>query len=494
MKRKIYTIFNISSYLLIILGVILLIPIGVARLYGEEINIHYSFIIPSILSLLTGVILKISMKSKNLKLDITTSMIAVAIAWVVSSIIGALPLMLGLNVGFIDALFESVSGFTTTGITVLQGLEYMPKSLIFWRCLMQWLGGLGILTFFLLISTRFGVNLWQLFSAESHKINTSRPVPNIYKTIKILWSIYILFTFLEIILLVIFKMPLFEAVIHSFTSLSTGGFSNYDSSIGHYAQSGHPYFRQIEYIITFFMLLGGINFLIHYKVLTGDFKAPFKNVEVKEFMKIIFLFTFIILLGKSVVETDIFMNFESKFRKVLFQVVSIITTTGFGTEYIGSPFFPVIGKQLFLVLMLIGGCVGSTAGGIKVLRVVILKRLFKREVKKIYYPDHAVLPVTLERNIIDAQEIYRITALFFAWLFLIFVGAGITTLFSDLNAIQSLSGMFSAVGNIGPFYFSVEKMASLSPVIKITYIIGMLAGRLEILPLFILFSKKSWKS
>jgi len=492
--RKLYTITSITSYLLIVLGLILIIPLIMSYFLKEGDLIYRSFLLPALISVLTGTIIRFIFKNNKFKLDIITSMIAVSFCWIISSIIGAIPLAIGLNISFLDALFESVSGFTTTGITVLQGLEFMPKSLIFWRSMMQWLGGLGILTFFLLISTRFGGNLWQLFSAESHKINTSRPVPNIFKTIKILWGIYILFTGLEIILLIIFKMPLFDAVIHSFTSLSTGGFSNYDNSIGQYAINGHPYFRQIEYIIIFFMILGGINFLIHYKVLTGDFKAPFKNTEVKTFFKLILSFTILILLGKYLSDNNLLMNFESKFRTTLFQVVSVITTTGFGTEYIGSPFFPVIARQLFLVLMLIGGCVGSTSGGIKVLRVVILNRLFKREIKKIYYPNNAVLPVTLDKNIIDSEEIYRISALVFGWLLLIFIGAGITSLFSDLNSIQSLSGMFSAVGNIGPFYFTVEKMSNLAAIIKITYIIGMLAGRLEILPLFVILSRKSWRA
>ncbi|MFW5992367.1 MAG: TrkH family potassium uptake protein [Halanaerobiaceae bacterium] len=497
--NKIYSITGICSYLLLVLGTILFIPLIISFIYSEPYQIKMAFLLPAVLTMVTGILFKFIIRNKDINLNLTTSMIAVSIAWIFSSIIGAIPLIMGLELNFIDALFEAVSGFTTTGITVLQGLDTMPRSVIFWRSLMQWLGGLGILTFFLLVSSRFGGNLWQLFSAEGHKIDTSRPVPNIFKTVKILWGIYILFTAVEIILLLLFKVSFYEAVIHSFSTISTGGFSSYDRSIGQYAAAGHPYFRQIEYIIIFFMLLGGINFLIHFKVLTGNFRAPFNNTELKYFFRIILIFILLIIIGKAVTDSGVFWHnilngIEEKLRTILFQVVTLITSTGFITRDINSGFFPAIAKQLFIILMLIGGCVGSTSGGIKVLRIVLLNSLFKREIKKLYYPRHAVLPVTLDHNIIDTEEIYRVAALVTGWLFLIMIGAVITALFSDLDAFQSFSGMISAVGNMGPFYFSVEKMSSLSPVIKITYIIGMLAGRLEILPVFVLLSKKAWYS
>jgi trk system potassium uptake protein TrkH len=170
-----------------------------------------------------------------------------------------------------------------------------------------------------------------------------------------------------------------------------------------------------------------------------------------------------------------------------------MTTTGFGTEYIGSSFFPTIAKQIFIITMIVGGCVGSTAGGIKVLRLEVLKKLFKRELQKIYLPRNAVIPVKLEGIILEDNEVFRISALVFGWIYLIIIGAGITAVFSDLNAFQAFSGMASAVGNIGPFYFSVSKMASLSPIIKLTYAFGMLAGRLELIPIFILFNRRAWK-
>lgn len=420
-------------------------------------------------------------------------MLIVGLSWIFFSIIGGIPFIIGLDKSFIDAFFEAVSGFTTTGITVFQNLSTMPHSILIWRSLIQWFGGLGILTFFLFITFRSEGELWQLFTAESHKIDSSRPVPNVFRSIKILWLIYSLFTVFQIILLIAVQVTPFDALLHALTTLSTGGFSNYDASIAHYAISGHPYYKIIEYIIIFFMLLGGINFLIHYKVLRGEIKEVFTNFEMKYFWGILVTVLLLILTGKLFNQSLNLANLEVVFRKSLFQVVSVMTTTGYGTESLTSSFFPALTRQLFIFLMLIGGCVGSTAGGIKVIRFAILNKLFGREMKKFYLPKRAVMPLRVEKKLIPRDEIYKISALFFFWLLIILIGGIITALFSDLNALNSLSGMFSAMGNIGPFYFSVDKMVSLSPIIKLTYIFGMLAGRLEILPIFIIFTRKAWK-
>jgi len=420
-------------------------------------------------------------------------MLMCATSWIAISLIGGIPFCIGLGKSFIDGFFEAVSGFTTTGITVFTGLDAMPLSIIFWRSLIQWLGGLGILTFFLFVTFNSEGEVWQLFAAEGHKINASRPFPNVFKTVKILWLIYGFFTLLEAGLLYFLGLSSFDAITHSMTSLSTGGFSGYDASIGHFHSAGYENFRVIEYVITFFMLLGGTNFLVHYKFLSGDLKIPYKDTETRNYLLIIMVFVSIIILGIYSSTLPVFSRFEEVFRKTLFQVISVITTTGFGTQDIGSPFFPAIAKQLFLVLMVIGGCVGSTSGGIKVIRATILSRLFKRELKRISYPEKAIIPVSIDKNIISENEIYRVAGLFFAWLLIIFIGSGIAALFSDLTAFEAFSGMTSAVGNIGPFYFSVDKMASLSPIIKLTFIFGMLAGRLEILPVVVLFSRKAWK-
>ncbi len=490
---RLRSIIKLSSSLLFLLAGLLMVPLLFAWGYKESLLVYQSFIYAAIIALAIGLLFKFITLRFKAKVDLATSMILCTFAWLIISFIGSIPFMIGLNKSFIDALFESVSGFTTTGITVFEGLDEMSYAILFWRSLIQWLGGLGILTFFLFVTTTSEGDIWQLFSAEGHKINSSRPVPNVYRTIRYFWAIYGGYTFAEMLILKLLGLNWFEAFIHSLTTLSTGGFSNHDASIAYYQMAGYANYIWIEYTITFFMFLGGVNFLVHYKMLREDKLALFRDVEAKAYMKTILTFSLVTILGIVMLRGLPLKDLEMSIRKILFQMVSVMTTTGFGTEDIGSVFFPAITKQLFIVLMIVGGCVGSTSGGIKVLRVMVLNKLLKREVVKLNLPQKAVLPTTVDGIIVGHEEILRISALIFGWILLIVIGSGITALFSDLGPWEAFSGMASAVGNIGPFYFSVAKMATLSWVIKLTFIIGMLAGRLELLPIYILLIRRTWK-
>ncbi len=473
-------------------GIFFIVPILFAIFSGEKKQIT-CFLIPAVLSILLGFLFIKFFKEG--KIYFIESLLICGVSWIILAVFAGLPFSLSAGKSFIDGYFEAVSGLTTTGITIFTNIESLSKSLILWRSMIQWFGGLGILTLFLAITFKSNNAYFRLFSAESHKIDSSRPTPSIFKTVLILWGIYGLFTMIEIILLKTFGMNLFDAINHSLTTLSTGGFSPYDSSIQHFKQAGYHFYKEIEYIITFFMFLGGINFLLHYKALTGKLKSVFQDIEFRAFTFIIGASVFLILLNHYIsISSFSFNNLENDFRHTLFTVVSISTTTGFGTVDINSGFFPALAKQIILILMLIGGSVGSTAGGVKVLRITVLFKLFKKEIQRLRLPKKAISKLVINKRIFPVNEIKRIGALFFGWLLLIFIGGMITALFSDLNAWQSFSGMFSAVGNIGPFYFSVEKMSKLPDIIKLTYIFGMLAGRLEILPVLLIFSKKAWKN
>ncbi len=490
---RLQTIMKLLSSLLYILAILLLLPLIIAAIYGEGVLIYQGFIASSLITAIIASIFKLLTIRHKVKMTLSTSMIFCYSSWLLISVLGSLPFLIILNVSMIDGFFEAVSGFTTTGITVFQGLDVMSHAVLFWRSLIQWVGGLGILTFFLFVTASGEGDMWQLFSAEGHKISSSRPVPNVYRTIRWFWIIYGGYTFAEIIILKLLGLSFYDAIIHSFTTLSTGGFSNHDASIAYYEIAGYANYIWIEYTFIFFMILGGVNFLVHYRMLKKSPMVFFKDIETKVFMRIIALFSLLTILGIILLRGIQLNEIEVTIRKTLFQIVSVITTTGYGTENIGGAFFPAVAKQLFIILMLIGGSVGSTAGGLKVLRIIVLERLLRREVNKLNLPGKAVLPVTVGGVVISQDEIRRISALVFGWLLLIGCGAAITALFSDLGPFEALSGMTSAVGNIGPFYFSVEKMASLSWVIKLTYIIGMLAGRLELLPVYILFVKGTWK-
>ena len=503
--RQISCILHFIGNLLEILGLLLLFPLIIVLVYwgrmGDGLVTATAFVVAAIISFSLGMIL--SHEFKPAALNPAGSMLICALSWIIVSAVGALPFVIAARANYLDAYFEAMSGFTTTGITIFSGLDEMPRSLIFWRALTQWLGGIGILSFFLVLTFQAG-GAHHIFRAESHKISSRRPAPGLFHTIRIIWTIYVVLTLLAIVVFIIERMPVFDAVCHSLTAVATGGFSPYDSSIGHYYQTGHPHYRLIEYTLALVMMLGGINFLIHYRVLTKDFKALWDNIEIRYWWRLIAVFVIIIMAERlyrigafeAIFRRGVAMDLgevERSFRHGLFQVISILTTSGFTTMSIGSDFFGVAAKQLFLVMMVIGGCVGSTAGGFKVLRIAILNRLMFREIFKLRTSSKASKGLIIDRKILPEEEVHRIAALFFTWMALLLFGGVVTALFSNQGPWASFSGMFSAMGNIGPCYISGPDMIDIHPVVKITYIFGMLAGRLEILPVLLLFSRKAWR-
>lgn len=508
MRKKYYrlnSIFHFIGDLLSKFSLFLLAPLIIVSLnwqnLNEGVNTLIAFLVSGVISLLIGLLLKLIF-NKN-EIDGSASMLICGLSWIIISAIGALPYVFIIKANYLNAYFEAVSGFTTTGITVFSGLDHMPASLIFWRSLTQWIGGLGILSLFLVIIYQSG-SVHHIYSAESHKISSSRPRPGLFNTLKILWGIYLSFTFLAALLYSLEGMGIFDAINHAFTTLSTGGFSPHDASLAFYAQNNYKHYKLMEYTVTFFMLMGGINFLIHFRVIRGEIKALWDNTEMRLWWKLIGVFTFLIILehlfktgwlqnaidGKV---ENIWIKLESTFRHTIFQTVSIITTTGYGTKDIGAPFFPALAKQLFLIMMVIGGCVGSTGGGIKVLRVAVLKKLLARELFKIWAPNSASNQLNIDGEIVEDDEIHRVSSIFFYWMVLLVVGGGVTAFVTDLSPWQSFSGMFSALGNIGPSYISVSEMINIHPVAKITYILGMLLGRLEIIPVLLMFTSKAWR-
>jgi trk system potassium uptake protein TrkH len=493
---------SILSSLVALLGAVLLIPLAVSLLYREfdqGLSTIFAFLLPSALCLVVGLLLQFLLPRKNP--SASQSVLICAVSWILFSAIGAVPFVIGIGSGYLDAYFETMSGFTTTGITMYTGLDHMPASILFWRALTQWLGGLGILTFFLAVTYRGG-GAHLLFSAESHKIDVGRPVPGLFNTVRILWGLYSAFTVVIIVALIAAGMPAFDSICHSFTALSTGGFSPYDASIEHYRIAGYAGYIWIDYILILGMILGGTNFLIHYRLWRREWKALIDNIEMRYWWIFIGGFALLIMAerafkgqfgeGLSGGSAGGLRALEENFRLTLFQVVSIITTTGFGTRDIGSSFFGQFARQLFLIMMVIGGCVGSTGGGIKVLRVAVLSKLARRQLYRLAAPSGSVSDITIDGKVLEEDEVQRVAALFFAWMGLLVAGGLITAFLSRQDALSSFSGMFSALGNIGPCYIPVAEMNQLHPFIKIVYIFGMLAGRLEILPVLLLFNRRAW--
>ena len=487
------------------LGLLLLLPIIVVVLAGETEQgpeTLLAFLGASATATIIGILWQRTCSAGVL--GEVQAMLICALGWIFCSAIGAIPFVIAIDASYLDGFFETMSGFTTTGITMFTGLKQIPKSILFWRSFTQWLGGLGILTFFLAVT--FGrKGAYRLFGAESHKIDVTRPVPGLANTLKILWTIYSGYTIFILVSLMLAGMSIFDSLCHSFTALSTGGFSPYDASIGHYQLIGHPHFAWIEYILILGMVMGGTNFIIHYRLFKREGRALWDTSEMKYWWSFIAGFVVLILIERivslHVLEglrpfdgPAFWKRVEENFRQVFFQTVSIITTTGFGTQDIGSPFFGRVARQLFLIMMVIGGCVGSTGGGIKVLRINILFKLIRREVFRLRTPPKAVSTVLLDGRPVPPNEVYRVSGLFFIWITMLAIGGIITALLSNHTGYISFSGMFSAMGNIGPCYIPTPEMGSLHPVIKIVYIFGMLAGRLEILPVLLLFNRKAWRS
>ncbi len=476
-----------------VFGFVMLAPIAILLIYAgqarDEVSL-FSYAVPAAAALALGFVLKRRLPFKPL--DARRSMLLCAIAWIAISALAALPFTIGMGTHYLDAYFEAVSGFTTTGITMLTGLDGLPRSIIFWRGMTQWLGGLGILTFFLAVASQAGAG-HRLFSAESHKIYSKRPAPSLFRTLQILWGIYAAFTALIAALLVLQGLSVFDAVSHAFTCLSTGGYSPYDASIGHYRQAGYSLYVTIEYTVILGMFLGGTNFFIHYRALTGDARALWDNFEMRLWWGICLGATALVMLDHWLRFGASQGGFEAVFRDSLFQVIAMASGTGFATRHIRTAWYPALAKQLFLVLMVIGGCVGSTTGGVKVLRIGILLKMIGRQTRRIIHGRRAVTSVLVDGELIELEELRRVAGLFFAWIVFLAIGGGITALLSNYGPLESASGMFSALGNIGPCYIPVEGMTQLHPIVKLTYIVGMLAGRLEILPILLLFSRRTWR-
>lgn len=504
--QRINCVLNLLGHLLQILALVILVPVPLCAVfagrYGDGPDTMLAFATPAAISFSAGLLLRRFFRQS--RLDVASSMILCVFAWVFSSIIGAIPFFLtGVAPDFFSAFFEAVSGFTTTGITMLSGLDSMPRSILLWRALTQWCGGLGILSFFLAVTFR-AAGAHHIFGAESHKTSSNRLAPGLFSTLKILWSIYIAFTIVSALLLYVAGMNVFDTLCHSLTSISTAGFSPHDANIAYYSTSGHTHYKRIEYALIVIMLFGSINFLVFYRLVCGEFRALWDNLEIKWWWLLLPAFCALTLLDRfqlyRMIEAlltdpasiDI-PAAEESFRETLFHTVSLFTTTGFTTTDIADPRFGALSKQVFLVMMIIGGCAGSTSGGFKILRTAVLAKLTARELFHLRVSERAFSSLIVDGKVIPAEEIRRISSLFFCWMALLVVGGGVTALLSAHGPVESFSGMCSALGNIGPCYITPGEMIELNPAVKTVYIIGMLAGRLEILPVLLLVCPKAWR-
>ncbi|HEC44578.1 MAG TPA: TrkH family potassium uptake protein [Bacteroides sp.] len=408
----------------------------------------------------------------------------VAIGWILFSFFGSMPFILSGEIpSFTDAFFETISGFTTTGASILNEIEILPHGLLFWRSLTQWLGGMGIIVMSLAILPLLGVGGMQLFVAEVPGPTPDKLHPRIKETAKRLWAIYIIFTFAETLLLWIGGMTLFDAVNHSFTTMATGGYSTKTASLAYWDS---PF---IHYVIVIFMFLAGTNFTLSYFAMHLRFKKVWQNEEFRYYLGFILGFTILLTIILSFTELQ---SGEESFRHSLFQVVSIITTTGFVTfDYLS--WIPLLGIILFM-MMFFGGSAGSTGGGIKILRIVLLLKNSAMELKRLIHPN-AVIPVWFNKSAVSPDILNNVFAFISFYIITVIVGVIVMTAMGyDIGS--AFGAVAATLGNIGPgigLVGPVENYAHIPVFGKWFLSFLMLIGRLELFTVLILFSPSFWK-
>jgi trk system potassium uptake protein len=475
-------IFRVLGFLIFGEGIAMLFSLVVSLIFrGPDLS---AFLISSGITLSTGGLLLIITKKAVKDIGKREGFIIVTFSWITFSFFGSLPYIISGSIpNFTDAFFETISGFTTTGASILTDIEALPHGILFWRSFTQWLGGMGIIVLSLAILPVFGIGGMQLFMAEVPGPTPDKISPRIRQTAKTLWFIYLIFTLTETILLWIGGMSFFDAVNHSLTTMATGGFSTKQDSIAHWDS---PF---IQYVIIVFMFLAGTNFTLSYIALKGKYKSVFKDEEFKYYILFIVGFTILIFAGLLITKS---LGLEKAFRDSLFQVVSILTTTGFATaNYL--TWAPILIILLF-ALFFFGGSAGSTGGGIKIMRIVLLLKNSYYELRRMIHPN-AVIPVKFNKHSVDAKIITNILAFFMFYFFIFAFSTVIFTLFEP-DMETSMGAVASSLGNIGPGLGKVgpiENYAYIAPAGKWFLSFLMLLGRLELFTVLVLFSPSFWK-
>ena len=457
----------------------MLLPFFTALIYHERE--FSSFLIAMAVCLVIGIPLTLK-KPKNKVFYTKDGCVAVALSWVALCVFGALPFVVS---GYIphpvDALFETVSGFTTTGSSILTDVEVLPHCVLIWRSFTHWIGGMGVLVFLLSLLPLTGGYHMNLMKAESPGPSVSKLVPKVQSTAKILYTIYFGMTLAQIVLLLIGKVPLFDTLCITFGTAGTGGFGIVNDSIGSYS-------TYCQVVTTIFMILFGVNFSVYYLILTKKFRQAFKYEEVRYYFGIIIASILIITFNT----VHLFRTVLVAFQQVAFQVASIITTTGFSSTDFNQ--WPALSKTVLVLLMFVGACAGSTGGGIKVSRILILCKAAKKEFQLYLHPN-AVKKIKMDNKIIS-HEILRSTNIYISVYLLIFAASVLLIAIDNFDLITNFTAVAATLNNIGPGFEIAGPMgnfSSFSYLSKSVLIFDMLAGRLEIFPLLLLFFKDTWK-
>lgn len=418
----------------------------------------------------------------------------VSFAWLIVAFAGSLPFYLsGTIPNFTDAWFEAMSGVTTTGATIIgnpttlpnlpNGIESMPHGILFWRSFLQWIGGMGIIVFTIAILPLLGVGGVQLFKAEVPGPVADKIRPRVKETAKILWMVYVGFTFLQFLLLGFAGMPWFDSICHAFTTMPTGGFSTQNASIAAYSNP------LIHYIIIFFMFIAGVNFTLHFRAITGNFKSYFKDYEFKVYFFILFIATTFIFFNISYSESDLSHN---TFQISLFQSLALMTGTGYANA--NYELWPFFSQLLLFFMMFFGAMGGSTSGGMKIARVILLIKYAASETRRMLH-SRAIIPIRIGDRTISDDVIRNTLGFFLIYLSFFMITALVLTAL-NFDFLSSLSAAASAIGNVGPAFGAfgpTDNYALLHPIGKWMMTFCMLLGRLEIFTIMVLFSRTFWR-
>ncbi|HHI97921.1 MAG TPA: TrkH family potassium uptake protein [Thermodesulfatator atlanticus] len=477
---RIGTVLYILGWFLLFFSLALLVPGVVGLFYHESPK---PFLAAAAISLGFGLSLMALLKPEK-DIAYREGFAVVVFSWTAAGVFGALPFVFAGKLGFVDALFEAVSGFTTTGSTVFSSLEDLPRGLHFWRAFSQWLGGMGIIVLSLAILPLLGIGGMQLYQAEMPGLTKDKLAPRIQDTARILWGVYIFITLLEVLLLLAGGLSLYESVCHAFTTLATGGFSTRTASV---AAFGSAY---VDYVITVFMFLAGVNFSLHYRFLKGDLGAYFRNEEFRFYCLVGFLAVLICMIFNFV--SDNYREIGPNLRYSLFQVWSIMTTTGYGTA--DFDLWHPVTRLLLLNLMFFGGMAGSTGGGIKQVRLLIFFKFIKLQFRKLIHPK-AVEIIRYDEHKVS-NEIIQAVLGFMALYALVFMVASLLVTAQGIDILTATSAVAATLNNIGPGLEGVgptKNFGWLPGFSKLVLTFCMLAGRLELYTVVILFTRSYWR-
>lgn len=436
------------------------------------------------LIVMVGVPMRTIPKPAHTRLRAREGYLVVGLGWVLLSVFGALPFVFsGVLPNFVDALFESVSGFTTTGASVLTQIDGQPHGVIFWRSFTHWVGGMGVLVLFLALLPKLTDHTSFLMRAESPGPTLSKILPKMSDTAKVLYLIYLFLTVLEFIALMLCGMNPFDAGIHAMGTAGTGGFSNYGASVAAFDSAA------VDAVITVFMILFGCNFAVFFLVLTGGWREALHNEELHWYGGI----TLFCMLALTLMIIPVYGNFFTALRYGSFQTATILSTTGYATADFGT--WPVMAQMTIFVMMFIGSCAGSTAGGIKVIRIALLVKQARREISVSFQP-HKVQRVRFEHKGVEEKSLHAVAVYVFVYVVVVLLGAFLVALENRYDVITNLTASLTCVSNVGPglgFVGPAENFAGYGPFAKSVLTLLMLAGRLELFPVLALFHPGVWR-